>query len=216
MEDKLKDFTYGGFEYNDLASKEMQSHLLPVLHRGQRALNLGISAGHASSPIALNGVHITGVDIDKWALELCEEEFQKVGLGNNLATVHMDAMEYLDTCDEKFDLVILSDFLMFFTKTKGIELIKSAVSKLKKGGLIWVVTKSTSDSYYGELQGYSVEIDKLTYQTFTPCHGSGVVCFYEPLEINEILKSFGVEVSFACESMNRVGAIKNVVLGQLV
>ena len=212
----MNDFTYSGFGYNDLASPEMQSRLLPLLVRGQRALDLGISAGHASSPIALTGVHLTGVDTDENALVLCKQEFQKAGLGNKLTTVHMDAMQYLDTHSEKFDLVILSEFLMFFTRTKGVELIKSAVDKLKKGGLIWIVTKSTSDPYFGHLRRYEVEIDRNTYQTFTPCHGAGVVCFYEPLEINEVLKGICFEILFATEAENRVGAINNTVLAQLV
>ena len=216
MEDKLKVFTYAGFEYNDLASPEMQSRLLPLLTRGQRALNLGIAAGHASSPIALTGVHLTGVDTDARTLKFCNQEFQNVGLGALLTTVHMDAMQYLDTHDEKFDLVILSDFLMFFTKTKGVELIKSAVDKVQRGGLIWIVTKSTSDPYFGHLRRYDIEIDTHTYQTFTPCHGAGVICFYEPLEINKILKDMGFEILFASETENRAEAINNTVLGQLV
>ncbi len=206
-------FTYAGLSYEELVTKTMRTELLPRLQSDWSALDIGIAAGHAISPVAFAGLSVLGVDINARSLKFCQEEFGKAGLGDKIETVKMDAMEFLDTNTEKFDVVSMSDFLMFFAITKAIELIKSAYDAVKDDGLIWIVTKSTNDGLYSEL-GWMLPVEPDTYIIQAGCHGVSTVCFFRPGEVDEILTSLGATLLYSGESVNRVGGIVNTILAR--
>ncbi len=204
---------YDDLPYDELVTDAMRNELLPRVKPNWSVLDLGISGGHAISPLAFAGLPITGVDTNLGALKFCQEEFGKAGIADRLTTAYMDAMQFLDTNTKKFNVVSMSDFLMFFKKTTAKSLIESAYGAVESGGLIWIVTKSTTDDLYSELS-WMLPIEPDTYIIQAGCHGVSTVCFFQPGEVDEILQRLGATVLFSGESMNRVGGIVNTILAR--
>ncbi len=153
------------------------------------------------------------MDTNVAALKFCQKEFENAGIVDRLTTAYMDAMQFLDTNARKFNLVSMSDFLMFFTKTKAKALVESAYEAVETGGLVWIVTKSTNDDLYSQLEWMSpVEPD--TYIIQSGCLGLSTVCFFQPGEVDEILTSLGATLLYSGESVNRVGGIVNTILAK--
>lgn len=204
---------YDDLPYDELVTDAMRNELLPRVKPNWSVLDLGIAGGHAISPLAFAGLPIMGVDTNLGALKLCQAEFGKAGIADRLTTVYMDAMQFLDTNTKKFDVVSMSDFLMFFTKTKAKALIESAYTAVEHEGLIWIVTKSTNDGLYSEL-GWMLPVEPDTYIIQAGCHGVSTVCFFRPGEVDEILTSLGATLLYSGESVNRVGGIVNTILAR--
>ena len=115
--------TYAGLPYQELVTDAMECELLPRVKTDGRVLDIGISRGHAISPLAFAGLSILGVDTNVGAQKFSHEEFDKAGFGDKLITAYMDAMQFLDTNTQKFDVVSMSDLLMFFAKTNNARYI---------------------------------------------------------------------------------------------
>ncbi len=208
-------FIYDDLPYDELVTDAMRNELLPRVKPNSSVLDLGISRGHAIAPLAFAGLTILGVDTNVVALRFCQEEFEVAGVADKLTTVNMDALRFLNTNTAKFDVVSMSDFLMFFAKTKAIELIKLAYGAVKDNGLIWIVTKSTNDGLYYQLSWMAPE-EPETYIIQAGCRGMTTVCFFRPGEVDEMLQGLGATVLFSGESMNRVGGIVNTILAKKV
>jgi 2-polyprenyl-3-methyl-5-hydroxy-6-metoxy-1,4-benzoquinol methylase len=204
---------YDEFDASELGYRQLFEQLLPLLVPGQTALDIGISAGHLCSPIAYAGLKITGVDIDERALNRCQELFVEANLSAP-KLVHSDAMTFLDTCVDKFDLVIMSDFLMFLAKTKGREVLRSAWSKINTGGLMWIATKSMNDHYFRYLSSFQAPIDEQTFVEYSHCHGSGPICFYSPEELKALIEDLGGEILSTDENENDRGGLSVIVLAR--
>lgn len=204
---------YAGVPYEEIVSVALLDELLPRITPNWSVLDIGISAGHAISPLAFAGLNVTGVDINSRALSFCHKEFERAGIKNKLTTVNMDAMQFLDTNTKKFDVVCMADFLMFFTKTKAIELVSSAYRAVKKAGLMWIVTKSTNDDLFGQVS-WMTPIDTDTFQIQSGCHGLSTICFFRPGEVDKLLRDLGFNVLFSGESVNRAGGVVNTILAK--
>jgi len=57
-------------------------------------------------------------------------------------------------------------------------------------------------------------IDEDTFMSYSHCGGSGPVCFYHPLEIENYLQTMGAKVIFQAETENTAGGIVNIILAQ--
>ena len=204
---------YDGYAYGDLGYPELFQHLLPLLKHDQSALDLGIGTGHESSVIAFAGLHITGVDRNPFLLGACREAYDEAEIGSQLTLVEMDALKYMRANSAKYDLVILSDFLMFLTKTDGKEILRLAYEALEASGYIWITTMSTGDDFYARMK-HQREIDKETFMSHSHCGGSGPACFYFPGEIEAFLVSLGAKVVFGIETLNSSDGMFNIVLAQ--
>lgn len=204
---------YGGYSLDEITDEKMIENLFPLICAGQKALVLGISTGVACSPVAFKGLHISGVDINEYALVMCESFFAEAGLSDLLTLYHIDAIEFMQKNEEKFDLVLMTDFLMFFRKTEGKELIRQAYECLSPGGCLWIETVSTSDDYFGIISCFQ-EIDSETFLYSTHCMGSMPFCFYYPMEIEKLLELMGAKVVFRAEDLNVAEKVVNFVLVQ--
>ncbi|NCP47294.1 class I SAM-dependent methyltransferase [bacterium] len=166
------------------------------------------------SPVAFAGLRIVGLDRNLSWLEHAVEAFNEAGLGEQLTVVSADALEYMRTNITKFHLVIMSDFLMFQVKTAGKELIRLAYESLLPIGYIWITTLSTGDKFYSRMVASQEPIDEDTFMSYSHCGGSGPVCFYHPLEIENYLQTMGAKVIFQAETENTAGGIVNIILAQ--
>ena len=202
---------YAGLPYEDLVTKAMENQLLTRVQAGWKVLDLGISVGHAISPLAFAGLSILGVDKNLGALKFCRQEFDLAGIGELLTTANVDAFQFMATNTAKFNVVSMSDFLMFFTKTNAKRLIKSGYEALELGGLIWIVTKSANDDLYADV-GRMRPIEPETYLIPVGCHGVSPVCFFRQGEIDDYLGSLGATVLYSSESENTVGGMVHTVL----
>lgn len=207
---------FDGYQYGELGYPEMYENLLPLLVPGQTALDLGIGTGHTSSAVAFAGLMVTGVDINNWAIDECWKNYEEADLLGQLSTVVADATDYLAKLseDSKFDVVIMSDMLMFLLKTQGRSLIIEAFTVLKKGGLLWITTKSTGDYVYLEMSQWQKPVDDETFMAYSHCSGSMPFCFYFPGEIEKILEPYGAKVLFSSETENSAGGLFNIILIQ--
>ena len=205
---------FDGYEYGDLGYPEMHQQLLPLLQPGGSALDVGFGTGHMCSPVAFAGLKIVGVDRNEYWLECARKAYIEAGLGELLTTVHADAFEYLQANTVKHNLVIMSDFLMFLPKTTGKEIIKLAYEALMPSGFIWITTMSTGDDCYSGMAEFQEPIDDETFMSYSPCGGSGPMCFYFPLEIKKYLESMGAVVLYRDEAPNDVGGLFNIILAQ--
>ena len=205
---------YDGYNVEGLGYPEMFTQLLPLISSVQRALDLGIGTGHLCSPVAFEGLQVVGVDKNEGSLTACKRLFGKAGLGNQLRTVTSDARNYLLSCREKYDLVMLSEILMFLKKADGKDLLKMSYDVLNANGFLWITARSTSDDFYFMLKEGFEPVDKDTFIAHSPCAGSTMVCFYSPGEIEGFLESIGGKVIFHTESINSAGGMTNIVLVQ--
>lgn len=204
---------FDGYEVNSLGYPETFEVLLPRLSAGQLALDLGIGAGHLCAPIAFAGLSITGVD-SSFRLATCQENFEDAGLGEKITTVSADALEFLKTNTQKFDLVIMSEILMFMLKSEGKEAIRLAYGALNLGGHLWIITKSTNDDFHQMLIGGGTVIESESYFYSSPCGGSGIASFYYPKEIDDLLKSLGASVVYSDETVNEKAGLSHIILAQ--
>lgn len=200
--------------YGELGYPEMHKHLLPLIQPGQSALDIGFGTGHMCSPIAFAGLKIVGLDRNSNWLDRAVEAFNEAGLGEQLSVVKAEALEYMRANQTRFNLVIMSDSLMFQIKTSGKKLIRLAFESLLPGGYIWITTLSTTDDFHSSMVASQEPIDEDTFVSHSHCGGSGPVCFYHPLEIEVFLESMGARVIFRTETENTTGGIVNIVLAQ--
>jgi len=205
---------YDGYAYGDLGYPEMHTHLLPLISSGQTALDIGFGTGHTCSPVAFSGLKIDGVDRNGYWLDCAKDAFAEAGLGDLLNTIDSEALEFLKANTKKYDLVIMSDLLMFQTKTAGKMMIELAYGALQPNGLIWITTMSTRDHYYSRMVQSQNPIDDETFMAYSPCGGSGPMCFYFPTEIGSLLESYGAKMIFSTETESSAGGMVNIILAQ--
>lgn len=209
----MSNILYGGYSLDEITDKKMDEYLFPLIKAGQKALVLGIGNGVSTIPIALIGIHITGVDNSDFAIELSNYLFAEADMSDLLTAVRKDAIEFMQNNEEKFDLVIMTDFLMFFKKTDGKELIRQTYDCLSPGGYMWIETVSTSDDLHGAISCLK-KIDEDTYLSYSHCMGYKPLCFYHPMEIEKYLKSMGAVIIFRTETENIAEKVVNLVFAQ--
>ncbi len=209
----MKNFIYAGVGSDEIVTDVLRDEVLPLVEPGWTVLDIGMSAGHAISPFAFKGLNIFGVDKNRGALDFSHREFETAGIGDQLTTTAMDAMQFLDTNTRLFEVVSMTDFLMFSTKTKAIEFIKSAHKATMPNGLIWIISKSANDGlYYRMSVGERVDVD--TYIVQSGCGGPSTLCFFWPGEIDALLQELGAKILYSDENVNRVGSVVNTVLAR--
>ncbi len=205
---------YDDIAYGDLGYPELHEHLLPLLQPSQTVLDIGFGAGHMCSPVAFANLNIVGLDHNLYGLEHALKCFKEAGLDGLLTIVNAEALGYLQENVTKYNLVMMSDFLMFQRKTDGREMMRLAYDAVQPSGYIWITALSTGDAFYGAMIETQESIDEDTFLSYSPCGGAGPVCFYHPLEIEYFLQSLGAKIVFQTETMNSAGGMVNIILAQ--
>lgn len=81
--------------------------LLRRLSPGMRVLDLGCSSGDVTEMLARHAGEVVGVDHDLRSIEEARKRYAR----SNLSFLHMDALEYLQGTDGRFDVLVLSHVL---------------------------------------------------------------------------------------------------------
>jgi 2-polyprenyl-3-methyl-5-hydroxy-6-metoxy-1,4-benzoquinol methylase len=208
------DDTFDGYKFDKLGYSQMHEYLMPLLMPGMTALECGIGSGHTASPLGWAGLEIVGVDTDEHWLYACRELYNKHGLGENLKLVYKDIHEFLLICPDKFDVVMMSDVLMFIRKSEGREIVRLGYEALNPGGYMWITTVSTSDEMYYRMIQCQEQIDEQTYMAYSRCHGASPMCFWRPGELDELLSALGARVVYSHEGYNRADGVFVMLLVQ--
>lgn len=204
---------YDGYDVKDLGYIQLHNALVPLISRGQKVLDLGIAGGHSSSPVAFAGAEMVGVDINSDWLNRCRQAYQDAGLGDQLTTINMDIVQYLDQAPkDHFDVVILSDVLMFFAKSKAKEILAKAMKVLKPGGLLWVTTLSASDSRYQFFLSTHEPLEEDTFMTYTHCGGASTICYFRLTDVDPLFTDLGTTLYYRDEVENERGGVFLIVL----
>lgn len=96
-----------------------------------RTLDVGCSSGMITAKLADSVEQITGIDVDKRAIDLAQENYKRT----NLSFVEMDAMK-MDFGKEGFDLVIAHQAYCSMASPEG--LMEEIYRVLKPGGMCFL------------------------------------------------------------------------------
>lgn len=84
-----------------------KKYLLSKIEKKMNVLDLGCHEGKMSNYLADHTKMVVGIDNNKEAIQFAQKQFKK----DNLQFVHADALDFLKTTKEKFDVLILSHIL---------------------------------------------------------------------------------------------------------
>lgn len=122
------------FHYGPRLAGESQLHLLPALHQGQRALELGCGAAQNSIWLASRGLIATAVDISQAQLDFAQADATAAGVDVELICSSLETFEP----EGSFDF-IHSSHAFEFIEAPGA-LLKRIAQWLKPGGALMLST----------------------------------------------------------------------------
>lgn len=135
---------YEGQKTGFFVDQRENRHLVSTLAKGMRVLNaFGYTGGFSLGALRGGASYVETVDISKKAVALCERNVALNFHDANHKGVAEDVLKYLDTVDDRFDIIILDP--PAFAKNhrslqqglKGYRNInQKALEKIKSGGLL--------------------------------------------------------------------------------
>lgn len=123
---------------------------LPVLPVDKESafLDLGCGFGTFLDFLAAEGyTDIQGVDLCEANVEICKRKGHEV--------TQADLTQFLEGCEERFDVVTLSYVLEHFEKDDGLGLLEGARGVLKPGGVLLIAVPNAAAPLVGTRQRYS-------------------------------------------------------------
>lgn len=128
---------------NPLRIQYMLTHIHS--HFGQRSLSIldiGCGGGLVCEPFARLGHQLTGIDLSKEAIQVAQQHANDMGLS---ISYHNTSIDHLS---QSYDVICLLEILEH--SSDPLTLLKTAIQRLKPGGLIFVSTLNrTIFSYIG-------------------------------------------------------------------
>jgi len=166
-----------------------------LLVPGGKALDLGIGTGRSSQFFALQGMQVTGYEIEPDPLALMRGVIDRYGISS--IDLREENVREADLGQELFDTVIMAQtFVHFPSKQAAFDVLHKSISALKKGGHLWFRAAGTHDEAYEELSSYarhgSYGITQVNEDVFmAPCSCSGEMkmepqLFLEPMEVTKV------------------------------
>ena len=148
-----------------------------LLVPGGKALDLGMGQGKSSLFFALQGMEVTGYEVDENAIAIMRAITESYDLPIEIKNEDM-IQAYFG--EEEYDTVLCgSTFAHFPSKTSAFKVLEKAVDAIKIGGHIWLRAGSKEDSSFRDLnyyvnfhshEGFS-KVDDDVYKA--PCDCSG-------------------------------------------
>jgi len=102
---------------------------------GKRILEIGCGYGYNVLLFSRNARMVIGVDSDERAIQVARKHYQGI---RNLAFVNEDAFRFLPTLQDKFDIVILFDFLEHVYEQE--QLLRQVWEVLEPRGEVFIST----------------------------------------------------------------------------
>ncbi len=137
-----------------------------MLAEGKKLLDIGCGVGRVCFLAAKKGFSITGIDIEKKAIDLARKNAKRLGIAASCTFITGDILKQQSLSNGTFDVIICSEVIEHVSDPKKI--INFAFNKLKKGGLLILTTPhdqklwSVLDEYAGHVKRFSLdEVKKL-------------------------------------------------------
>ena len=132
-----KDIKIYGNEHNvPITKDDTLCFLLETINKNncKQILEIGTAIGFGSIAIAENTIcdHIDTVEIDENRFKIANNNIKNKGLENKINTNLIDAKQFLETCNKKYDLVYLDG-----PKGQYIKYLPMIVNVLNKNGIIF-------------------------------------------------------------------------------
>ncbi len=124
--------------YYDYGSLNLYDHkleekiLLNYIKEGSTCLDLAGGTGRFTEILADNGCKVTLVDMEKNHIDAAKKRFDS----KVVDCIEMEAIEFINTKKEKYDLIIISGLLLFLEKNSARNLLEEANKLLNIGGVI--------------------------------------------------------------------------------
>ena len=141
----------------------------------RRVLDIGCGVGTISFYLANKGLHVTGIDVSKNAIDNCKQTAANLCLKNKTEFI-LGTLEKINF-NKKFDLVICSEVIEHISDDKNFLKIIHKVTR--KGGILILSTPSINAPLYK--LGFSRQFDKRV----------GHLRRYERNDIEKLVKSAG-------------------------
>lgn len=140
---------------------EMVKRAAELLHKNSKILDLAVGEGRHALYLAKKGHTVTGVDISKESFRQIREKIKE----GQIKLIQEDVLEY--KTEEKYDFIICSGLLHFFTKPQveiiiqrmkkwtekgGYNLIAARMNQNPRGSLLHVFTSEELKNYYNDWQ----------------------------------------------------------------
>lgn len=148
LDKKIKNY---GNEHNvPITKDDTLCFLLDTINNNncKQILEIGTAIGFGSISIAenTNCEHIDTVEINEERFKIANENIKNKGLTNKISTNLIDAKEYLQSCNKKYDLVYLDG-----PKGQYIKYLPLIVNVLNKNGIIFADNLNFHGMVTGEI-----------------------------------------------------------------
>lgn len=160
--------------------------LLASAREGMRILEVGIGTGEAALPFLKKGLHVTGIDVSRRALEICDEKFRREGVDPSLYELQPVSVQDYDYPENRLEIVIDYYTSQHSRRTDQDNFYAAASRALVDGGLF--LLGQFSAEHLKKQQGVS-------------WHGRGVFysngrffCVSSPEEMAKRLQAVGLNV----------------------
>lgn len=121
-------------------------------------LDLGIGEGQNSIPLSNLGFEVTGVDVSKQALSICQSRCPNLHLVENDIRKFSIASSY-------YELILVRNVLHFLNKKDIADLVLSIQEGIASGGFVYICVFSTDDPSYLTLKNQS-KVQSLGHNEF--------------------------------------------------
>lgn len=103
-------------------------------HGAKRILEIGTAIGYSAIAMAseCKVEHITTLELDTKRFDIAQQNIAKSNLDGIIEAINIDAMQYLQSCDQKFDFIFLDG-----AKGQYIHYLPYLKQVLNDGGLIF-------------------------------------------------------------------------------
>ena len=142
--------TYGNEHNVPITKDDTLCFLLETINKNncKQILEIGTAIGFGSIAMAenTNCEHIDTVEIDENRFTVANENIKNKGLTSKISTNLIDAKEYLQSCNKKYDLVYLDG-----PKGQYIKYLPLIVNVLNKNGIIFADNLNFHGMVTGEI-----------------------------------------------------------------
>lgn len=170
----------GYLEFQGLAA------LLGWARRGMRILEVGIGTGEAVLPFLRKGIHVTGIDISKRALEICRSKFLLEGVDPSLFELHLRSIQEHDYPENELDMIIDYYTSQHISRTEQDSFYASANKALVGNGMF--LLGQFSVDHLKKQEGGSEQEGGVFYSN------GRFFCVSSPREMQNRLRSVGLNV----------------------